>query len=89
MNPDGTSQTDLSATNDGDYSASWVSEFLGGEGIADGSFRPLDPSIFAALLFGALNWVPRWHKDAGKLSIQQVVDSFMDLLTKGIEVSRR
>jgi hypothetical protein len=41
------------------------------------------------LLFGALNWVPRWHKDAGKLSIQQVVDSFMDLLTKGIEVSRR
>ena len=59
------------------------------EGIADGSIRPLDPSIFAALLFGALNWVPRWHKDAGKLSVQQVVDSFMDLLTKGIEVSKR
>jgi AcrR family transcriptional regulator len=58
------------------------------EGIADGSLRPCDPSLFAALLFGALNWVPRWHKDSGKLSVQQVVDSFMDMLTTGI-VARR
>lgn len=59
------------------------------EGIADGSIRSFDPSIFAALLFGALNWVPRWHKDTGKLSVQQVVDSFMDLLSKGIEAPKR
>jgi AcrR family transcriptional regulator len=59
------------------------------EGIADGSIRSFDPSIFAALLFGALNWVPRWHKDTGRLSVQQIVDHFMDLLTKGIEAPRR
>ena len=58
------------------------------EGIADGSVRPSDPSIFSALLFGALNWVPRWHRGSGKLSVQEVVDSFMDMLTDGIATSR-
>lgn len=59
------------------------------EGIADGSIRPCDPSVFSALLFGALNWVPHWYREDGKLSIQEVVDSFMDLLTRGIATSRR
>ncbi len=59
------------------------------EGIADGSVRPCDPSVFSALLFGALNWVPRWHRSSGKLSVQQVVDSFMDMLTDGIATTHR
>ena len=58
------------------------------EGVADGSLRPCDPGIFSALLFGALNWVPHWHRNTGKLSVQQVVDSFMDLLTTGIAAPR-
>ena len=35
MNPDGTGQTDLSPTNDGDYSANWVLGWTVGDGSAD------------------------------------------------------
>ena len=59
------------------------------EGIADGSVRPCDPGMFSALLFGALNWVPRWYSESGKLSIPQVADNFMDTLIDGIATARR
>jgi len=59
------------------------------EGIADGSVRPCDPGMFSALLFGGLNWVPRWYSDSGKLSIPQVADNFMDTLIDGIAAARR
>ncbi|MBB3178515.1 TetR/AcrR family transcriptional regulator [Variovorax sp. Sphag1AA] len=59
------------------------------EGIADGSIKPCDPSMFSALLFGALNWVPRWHSESGKLSVQQVADTFMDMVINGISATRR
>lgn len=59
------------------------------EGIADGSVRPCHPGMFCALLFGALNWVPRWYSDKGKLSVEAVADQFMDLLTQGIEAAPR
>jgi len=59
------------------------------EGIADGSVRPCDPGMFSALLFGALNWVPRWYSESGKLSIPQVADNFMDTLIDGIAAQRR
>lgn len=59
------------------------------EGIADGTIKPCDPGMFSALLFGALNWVPRWHSETGKLSIPQVADTFMDMLVDGIAARRR
>jgi AcrR family transcriptional regulator len=59
------------------------------EGIADGSIKSCQPSLFSALLFGALNWVPRWYSEAGSLSIQEVADSFMDMLTQGIATPQR
>jgi len=59
------------------------------EGVADGSIKPCHPGMFSALLFGALNWVPRWHSPDGKLSIQEIADSFMDTLIHGIAAPRR
>lgn len=58
------------------------------EGIADGSIRPCHPGMFCAILFGALNWVPRWHKDGGKFSIQDVADNVIDMLTQGIATGK-
>ncbi|MEZ5727086.1 MAG: hypothetical protein R3E48_03170 [Burkholderiaceae bacterium] len=57
------------------------------EGIADGSVRPLNPALVSAMLFGALNWVPRWYDPAGKLSVDQVADAFADMLANGIDTS--
>ena len=58
------------------------------EGIADGSVKPCHPGMFSALLFGALNWVPHWHREGGKFSIEDVADNFMDTLTQGIATRR-
>jgi len=59
------------------------------EGIADGSIRPCHPGLVSAMLFGSLNWVPRWYDDKGRLSIQEVADAFMDMLTLGIATPQR
>ena len=59
------------------------------EGIADGSIKPCHPGLFSALLFGALNWVPHWYKDAGPLSVEQVAHQFMDMITEGIARPQR
>ncbi len=59
------------------------------EGIADGSVRPLDPAMVSAMLFGALNWVPHWYDPNGKLSVDQVADTFADMLAQGIEARPR
>ena len=59
------------------------------EGMADGSIKPLHVGLFSAMLFGALNWIPRWHKDTGKLSVQEVVDSFMDMMLYGVAAPKR
>ncbi len=58
------------------------------EGIADGTIKPCHPGMFSAMLFGAMNWVPRWHKEDGKYSIEDVVDSFMNMFTHGIASKR-
>lgn len=58
------------------------------EGIADGTIRPCHPGLFSALLFGALNWVPRWHDERGRLAIPEIADTFMDMLIHGIATSK-
>lgn len=54
------------------------------EGIASGVIKPCNPGLFSALLFGALNWVPRWYSPKGKLSTQDVADHFIDTLINGV-----
>jgi len=59
------------------------------EGIADGSIKPCHPGLFSALLFGALNWVPHWYRDSGKLGVEEVANQFMDMITQGIATPQR
>lgn len=54
------------------------------EGIAAGVVKPCHPGMVSALLFGALNWVPRWYSGKGSFSIQDVADNFVDTVVKGI-----
>jgi AcrR family transcriptional regulator len=54
------------------------------EGIKDGSVRDCHPGLFSALLFGGLNWVPRWHRNEGRLSVEAVADAFVDMLLNGV-----
>lgn len=54
------------------------------EGIETGDFRPCEPSMVSAMLFGTLNWVPRWYKPGGRLGLEEIVDSFLEMLVLGI-----
>lgn len=54
------------------------------EGIADGKIKPCSPGIFSAMLFGALNWVPRWYKEDHQLNVSEIADAFMDTFIDGI-----
>ncbi|MGE4335205.1 MAG: TetR/AcrR family transcriptional regulator [Pigmentiphaga sp.] len=55
------------------------------EGIADGSLRDVHPGMVSAMLFGSLNWVPRWYKPEGSYGIEEIADSFCDFLIAGIQ----
>lgn len=56
------------------------------EGVADGSLRPCNQGLVAAMLFGALNWVPQWYKASGPLSVEQISDAFVAMLVQGVGV---
>lgn len=55
------------------------------DGIAEGIFRPLELRPTVKLIFGAVNGVPRWFDPAGTLSIDELADEVVDLLTLGLK----
>lgn len=57
------------------------------EGIASGHIKPCNPGLVSSMLFGTLNWVPHWYREGGKLSLDDVVDSFMYMLINGLSTS--
>ena len=55
------------------------------EGLADGSFvSASDPKIIAYGILGSLNWTHRWYNPAGRLTPDQVAESFTDLFLRGL-----
>ncbi|WP_170135013.1 TetR/AcrR family transcriptional regulator [Acuticoccus kandeliae] len=58
------------------------------EGVADGTFRAVDPATVGRLLFGALNALPRWHDPAGRQSIRAVVADYLDIVLEGVRAPR-
>ncbi len=54
------------------------------EGIRDGSITPCNPKLAVFALLGAMNWVPKWYRPDGEWSAEQIVDSLVELVTRGI-----
>lgn len=59
------------------------------EGMTRGDIKPSHPGLVSAMLFGTLNWVPQWYQPEGSLTIDEVVDAFIDMLTEGISAESR
>lgn len=59
------------------------------EGVADGSLKPVNPGMVSAMLFGSLNWVPRWYREQGPYSIDEIADTFCNFLFQGIQAPPR
>jgi len=55
------------------------------EGMADGSFRQGgDPKVIMYGLLGALNWTHRWMNPRGRLSAEEIADTFSSLFLEGL-----
>jgi TetR/AcrR family transcriptional regulator len=54
------------------------------QGIRDGSIAPCDPKLAVFALLGAVNWVPKWYRADGEWTGDQIVESLVHLITRGI-----
>jgi AcrR family transcriptional regulator len=57
------------------------------EGIADGSFRPIEPKVATFAILGILNWPYHWYKPEGPLTVEQLAESFSDLILRGLQAT--
>ncbi len=53
-------------------------------GIADGSFRPVDPKVAALTVLGALNWTVKWYRPEGSQSARAIGEQFAEILVRGL-----
>jgi TetR/AcrR family transcriptional regulator, cholesterol catabolism regulator len=54
------------------------------QGIDEGVFRRTDTAISVNALLGAVNWMTRWYRPAGRLSPDEIADQFADLFLFGL-----
>jgi len=54
------------------------------EGVAQRLLRPVDPSLAALALLGALNWTVKWFEAEGRKSAAEVGREFASLLVDGL-----
>ena len=55
------------------------------DGIGTGAFGNRDVKLLSFAILGAVNWIPRWFKESGSLSSQQIADRFADYLVAGLQ----
>ncbi|MDF1856435.1 TetR/AcrR family transcriptional regulator [Pseudooceanicola sp.] len=56
--------------------------------MAAGTLLPENPSLVTRLLLSWLNYIPRWHKPDGKLSVEEVAEQFLRLSLNGLLTDR-
>lgn len=66
-----------------DYEAHWVR--LIAEGQERGDFRRIgDPKMLAFAVLGACNWLARWYDPRKPVTIDDLIESYTDLLSSGL-----
>ncbi len=53
-------------------------------GVDDGSIRPCDPKLASLALLGAVNWIARWYRPGGALSIEAAAEQVVTYALTGI-----
>lgn len=54
------------------------------EGIETGCVRPCDVRLAAAMIFGAFNSVPRWHRPSHPVTPATIARTYLDIFINGI-----
>jgi AcrR family transcriptional regulator len=55
------------------------------KGIRTGAFADRDPKLASFVIFGAINWIPRWYDPAGRATSYEIAQVFADTLVAGLQ----
>ena len=55
------------------------------EGMTAGLFARRDAKLVAFVIFGAINWIPRWYDPAGRATSHEIAQAFADYLVAGLQ----
>jgi AcrR family transcriptional regulator len=56
-------------------------------GMRSGLFAQRDPTLVSFVIFGAINWIPRWYDPAGRATSHEIAQVFADYLVAGLQNS--
>jgi AcrR family transcriptional regulator len=59
------------------------------EGVRSGLFARRDPKLASFVIFGAINWIPRWYDPAGQATSHEIAQLFADYLVAGLQKTNR
>jgi AcrR family transcriptional regulator len=54
-------------------------------GMRAGAFADRDPKLTSFVIFGAINWIPRWYDPAGHATSHEIAQVFADTLVAGLQ----
>ncbi len=54
------------------------------QGIEEGDITPCDPKLATFALFGAFNWIARWHHPEGPLEPREIAKGILQLFKSGL-----
>jgi AcrR family transcriptional regulator len=60
-----------------------------GAGMRSGLFAERDATLVSFVIFGAINWIPRWYDPAGRATSHEIAQVFADYLVTGLRNSDR
>jgi AcrR family transcriptional regulator len=56
-------------------------------GMRSGLFADRDPALTSFVIFGAINWIPRWYDPAGRATSHEIAQVFADYMVAGLQNS--
>jgi len=66
-----------------EYEVMWTEIIRAGQ--AAGAFRATgDPKMFAFGILGMCNWLARWYDPRGPIGVDEIIESYLDLLSHGL-----
>jgi len=54
------------------------------DGVQQGVFRAKNPRVAVRMILGAINWLLRWYRSEGSLSVEEIIDAYMDVFVHGL-----
>jgi AcrR family transcriptional regulator len=54
------------------------------QGIDRGDFGAVNAKLLSFAILGAINWIPRWYRDEGPCTTQEIADHFADFFIQGL-----